>query len=111
LFENLSLNSLKGDLSHATTFNPPIFSLVNTFVPQQLFSSVQFFGASPEISVVDPYLGLMDPDSDPYPDPAIFVSDLQDINKKFKSFFAYYFLMVHLHHFSSIKVIKKSKNF
>jgi hypothetical protein len=28
----------------------------------------------------DPYLCLMDPDADP--DPAIFVSDLQDINKK-----------------------------
>ncbi len=31
LFENLSVNSLKGDLSNATTFNPPLFSLVNTF--------------------------------------------------------------------------------
>jgi hypothetical protein len=31
LFENLSLNSIKGDLSNATTFNPSFFSLVNTF--------------------------------------------------------------------------------
>ncbi len=31
LFENLSVNSLKGDLSDATTFKPPLFSLVNTF--------------------------------------------------------------------------------
>jgi hypothetical protein len=31
LFENLSVNSLKGDLSNATTFKPPLFSLVNTF--------------------------------------------------------------------------------
>jgi hypothetical protein len=31
LVENLSVNSLKGDLSNATTFNPPLFSLVNTF--------------------------------------------------------------------------------
>ncbi len=31
LFENLRVNSLKGDLSNATTFNPPLFSLVNTF--------------------------------------------------------------------------------
>ncbi len=30
------------------------------------------------------------------PDPAIFVSDLQDVNKKI-IFFAYYFLKVHLH--------------
>ncbi len=31
LFENLSVNSLKRDLSNATTFNPPLFSLVNNF--------------------------------------------------------------------------------
>jgi hypothetical protein len=41
----------------------------------------------------------MNPDADP--DPAILVIDLQDANKNlfFKSFFAYYFLKVHLHHF------------
>ncbi len=31
LAENLSENNLKGDLSNAATFNPPLFSLVNTF--------------------------------------------------------------------------------
>jgi hypothetical protein len=31
LLENLSVNSLKGDLSNATTVSPPLFSLVNTF--------------------------------------------------------------------------------
>ncbi len=31
LSENISVNSLKGDLSNATTSNPPFFSLVNTF--------------------------------------------------------------------------------
>jgi hypothetical protein len=31
LSENLSVNSLKGDLSNATISNPPFFSLVNTF--------------------------------------------------------------------------------
>jgi hypothetical protein len=31
LFENLSENSLKGDQSNDTKFNPPVFSLVNTF--------------------------------------------------------------------------------
>jgi hypothetical protein len=31
LFENLSVNSLKGDLSNATTFKPPLISVVNTF--------------------------------------------------------------------------------
>jgi hypothetical protein len=40
------------------------------------------------------------------PDPSIFVIDLQDANKKqifCKNFSAYYFLKVHLHHFSKIK--------
>jgi hypothetical protein len=48
----------------------------------------------------------MDPDSDP----AIFDIDLQDANKKlilFLSFSAYYFLKVHLHHFSKIKSPKE----
>jgi hypothetical protein len=31
LVKNISVNSLEGDLSNATTFNPPLFSLVNTF--------------------------------------------------------------------------------
>jgi hypothetical protein len=47
---------------------------------------------------------------DPDPDPAIFVIDLQDANKKVikkKSFSADYFLKVHLHHFSKIKSKKK----
>ncbi len=50
----------------------------------------------------------MDPDADP--DPAIFVIDLQDANKKqffFKKLSAYYSLKVHLHHFSKIKKVKK----
>ncbi len=40
-------------------------------------------------------------DHDPAPDPAIFVLDLQDANKKLfkKRFFAYYFLKVYLHNF------------
>ncbi len=51
-----------------------------------------------------------DPDADP--DPAIFVTDLQDVNKKLikKSFFADYFLKVHLRHSSKIKSKKKSQN-
>jgi hypothetical protein len=45
----------------------------------------------------------MDPDSDL--DHAAFVIDLQDANKKLikKSFSAYYFLKVYLHHISKIK--------
>ncbi len=53
----------------------------------------------------DPCLRLMNPD------PAIFVIDLQDASKK--KFFvhtAYYFLKVHLHHFSKIKSLKESQN-
>jgi len=43
------------------------------------------------------------------PDPAIFVITLQDANKKLikKSFSAYYFLKVHLHHFSMVKSPKE----
>jgi hypothetical protein len=58
----------------------------------------------------DPCLLLIDPDPD---HPAIFVIDLQDSNKKlFFSliFSAYYFLKVHLHHYSKKKFITNSKN-
>jgi hypothetical protein len=54
----------------------------------------------------------MDPDLDP----AIFVINLQDANKKLilkKSFSAYYFWKVHLHHISEIKSqieVTKSRN-
>jgi hypothetical protein len=47
------------------------------------------------------------------PDPAIFVIDLQDASKKLifnKIFSAYYFLKVHLNHFSKIKSQKESQN-
>jgi hypothetical protein len=56
----------------------------------------------------------MDPDPDADPDPAIFISDLQDSNKKlfiFLSFFSSYFLEVHFTctSFSKKKVTKKSQ--
>jgi hypothetical protein len=47
------------------------------------------------------------------PDPAIFVIDLQDASKKLifnTTFSSYYFLKVHLHHFSKIKSQKESQN-
>jgi hypothetical protein len=44
------------------------------------------------------------------PDPAIFVIDLQDTNKKLIFFSAYHFLKVHLHNFSKIKSKKKTQN-
>jgi hypothetical protein len=46
-------------------------------------------------------------------DPAIFVIDLQDASKKQivnTIFSAYYYLKVHLHHFSKIKSKKESQN-
>jgi hypothetical protein len=46
-------------------------------------------------------------------DPAIFVMDLQDASKKlifYTIFSAYYFLRLHLHHFSKIKSQKESQN-
>ncbi len=58
----------------------------------------------------DPCISLMDPDA--YTDPAIFIIDLKDVNKKLieTKFSAYYFLKVHLHNFSKVKSQKKSKN-
>jgi hypothetical protein len=50
----------------------------------------------------------------PDPDPAIFVIDLQVASKKLiinAIFSAYYFLKVHLHHFSKIKSQKESQIF
>jgi hypothetical protein len=55
----------------------------------------------------DPCLRLMDPD---LLDPATFVIDLQEANKKLfllYSFSAYSFLKVHLHQFSMIKSSKE----
>ncbi len=37
LFENLSVNSLKGDLSNVTSFKPPLFSMVNIFKLIKMF--------------------------------------------------------------------------
>jgi hypothetical protein len=73
---------------------------------KQCCGSMNFWGGSGSGSA-DPYFLLMVPDADP----AIFVSDLQDVNKSlfFPSFFAYYFLKVHLYHFSKIKSHKEVK--
>jgi hypothetical protein len=53
-------------------------------------------------------------DRDPDADPAIFVSDLQDVNNELFFLLTTYFLPVHLYHFSNIKShitdIKKSQN-
>jgi hypothetical protein len=59
LLENHSKNSLKEDLSNITTFNPPLFSLVNTFkykiaVPWVRSGRIGIILADPE-SNSDPY--------------------------------------------------------
>ncbi len=74
------------------------------FVRQVFYSNQCWYGSGSESA--DPYIRLMDAD----PDPAIFVSDLPDINKKkkkFSKFFCILLLKVHLHHFSKIKIHKE----
>ncbi len=73
---------------------------------RQCSGSMTFWGGS-ESGSADPCFWLMDLD------PAIFVIDLQDASKKLiynTIFSAYYFLKVHLHHFSKIKSQKESQN-
>jgi hypothetical protein len=60
----------------------------------------------PGIHASDQWIRILDPD------PAIFVIDLQDASKKliFNTIFSdYYFLKLHLHHFSKIKSQKSHK--
>jgi hypothetical protein len=55
----------------------------------------------------------MDQDSEPDPDPTIFVIDLQNTNKKrifLTKFSGYYFLKVHFYFYHFSKVQKKSQN-
>ncbi len=52
MVENLSVNSLKGDLSNATTFHPPLFPLDNTFKETESRQSVSS-------SADDPYCALL----------------------------------------------------
>ncbi len=78
-----------------------LFSQTSRHCCIQCCGSMKFWYGS---GSADPYPWQMDPDADP--DPAIFVSDLQEANKKL-SFLAYYFLKVHLHHFSMIKSHKE----
>jgi hypothetical protein len=61
----------------------------------------------------DPCLWLIDPDLDSDPDPAIFVINLQDANKKLikKSFSPYYFLKVHFFQRKKYKISHKTVKF
>ncbi len=49
----------------------------------------------------------MDPDPDSDPDPAIFVIDLQEANKKLIVLKKFFCLRVHFYHFSKIKSQKE----
>ncbi len=74
---------------------------------QQCSGSMTFWCRS---GSADPCFCLMNLDPDADPDPAIFIIDLQDANKKLTkktSFSAYYFLKVHLHKFSKIKSLNE----
>ncbi len=73
----------------------------------QWSGSVTFwYGSGCGYGFSDPYLSLTDPNADPAPDPALFVSDLYDANKK--PFFSPSFtLKVHLHLSSKIKSHKE----
>ncbi len=85
---------------------PSFNSELGFFSLFQCSGSMTFWGGSGSGSS-DPCFWLMDPD------PAIFVIDLQDASNKliFNTIFsAYYFLKVHLHHFSKIKSHKESQN-
>jgi hypothetical protein len=82
--------------------------------PKQCSGSVRFWygtGSSvPYLCLTDPDANLA-PDADPAPDPALFAGDLQDgnNNKIFSpSFYAYSYLMVHLHHIQFYTSDKKS---
>jgi hypothetical protein len=78
----------------------------------QCSGSMTFWGGSGSGSA-DPCPSLMDPDPDPGSGSCYFVIDPQDASKKliFNTIFsAYYFLKVHLHHFSKIKSQKESQN-
>ena len=84
-------------------FIPSLFNLPISYLSIQCSGSMTFWGES---GSADPCFWLMDPD------PAIFVIDLQDASKKqiFNTNSAYYFLKVHLHHFSKIKCKNESQN-
>ncbi len=73
----------------------------------QCCGSMAFWcGSRTGSGTADPCHWLMDPDS------AIFVTDLQDANKKLflKKVFCIYFLKIHLHHFSKIKSQNNSQS-
>ncbi len=94
------------DLAIRNRFFPDLGSQIQNYSFEQCSGSMKFWGGS-ESGSADPCLWLVDPD------PAIFFIDLQDASKKLifnTSFSAYYFLKVHLYHFSKIKSQKEPQN-
>ncbi len=98
-----------------TTATPPITSAcptTNSFACLAAKGKNRFYDCKPVFRIHDILVWIRIRILILDPDPAIFVIDLQDANKKLnilKKFSAYYFLNVHLHHFSKKKV-KKSHN-
>jgi hypothetical protein len=80
---------------------PKVLRVRDILVRIRIFGSVAVTNGSADADT--------DTDPDAAPDPAVFVIDLQDVNKKLikESFFAYYFLKVHLRHSSKIKSKKE----
>ncbi len=81
--------------NRTSKLDPGKYSFTLLYYIMQCCGSMTFWGGS-----ADPCLWLMDPDSDP--DPDIFVIDLPKMPTKtsfFKTFLAYYFLKIHVHHF------------
>ncbi len=84
----------------------------STFIliePQCCGSMPFWCGSGSGSGSADPWHFDVDPDPEADPDPAVFIINLRDANQKLilKKFSAYYFLKVHLNHFSKIKSKKK----
>ncbi len=84
--------SLPGHQSHLVSthrYQPMSYFIVFIVYPKnQCCGSMKFWYGS---GSADPYLSLMDPDSNADPDPAIFVNYLQDVNKKLLFFCLFLF--------------------
>ncbi len=79
------------------------------FIPSQQFCGTVTFGTDPDPRSVPPCLWPMDSGSG---SGSCYFRRWPSLRqqKTISSFSAYYFLKVHLHHFSKIKVIKKSQS-
>jgi hypothetical protein len=91
-----------------------VFLICSEYFSFHLLYFSRCFGSDNDILVrilihgswsTDPYFWL----TDLAPDPALFINDLQDANKEYINYFAYYFLKVHILHSSKIKSQRSHK--